>query len=283
MIQAKHILPLLIEDYVNQMKDSDFLGLEELRLVSGQPLRLCYGEKERELWPKVTVQMVEGVIQRACHQSAYAYSHCIRHGYLPLEGGHRMGICGFGVLEKGHVEHIRTPSSLCIRVAHEVPGFANDLLRNLCGSCLLLGPPGSGKTTLLRDTVRLLSDRRRQRISLVDERGELSAFFGGQPQLSIGSRTDVLVNVPKSQALMMLLRTMNPQWIAMDEVTAPEDLDALEQAAYCGVELLATAHGSSMEDLENRPLYQKLLKRKLFRQIVILRPDKSYEVKELTL
>ena len=200
---------------------------------------------------------------------------------MTVEGGHRIGICGYGVPSGDGIQTLVAPSSLNIRVAHEVRGCAQKLYPHLKQSTLLLGPPGSGKTTLLRDAIRLLSDREKVVVGLADERGELSAAVRGTSQLNVGSRTDVLVNVPKAQAVMMLLRTMNPAWIALDEITAEEDMLAIEQAAYCGVKLLATAHGADLSDLEKRPLYRKLMGTAVFQQVVVLNRDKSYTVKEV--
>ena len=272
----KSILSLLPEQYAGTLKKLEQDSLEEIRLGSGRPLRLRYSGREQEIWPVADSAVIEEILSRACHQSVYAYADCIRQGYVTVEGGHRIGVCGYGAGET-----IRSPSSLNIRIARQVMGCANTLIRELKESTLILGPPGSGKTTLLRDTVRLLSDRRRATVGLVDERGELSASVNGTPQLQVGSRTDVLINIPKATAVMMLLRTMNPSWIALDEITAPADLEAIRQAAYCGVHLLATAHGMERNDLYQRPLYRKLLKSGVFRQVVILRPDKSYSVEEI--
>lgn len=247
----------------------------------GRPLQLLLGGREEELWPLGTRDDLEDVLRRASRQSVYACTETIRQGFLTVEGGHRIGICGFGVIHDGTLHTLRTPSSLVIRVARQVGGFGDKLLPKLTDSTLLLGPPGSGKTTLLRDAVRQLSDNRRQRVGLVDERGELSASVDGQPQLQIGRRTDVLVNVDKAAAVMMLLRTMNPQWIAMDEITERRDLEAMEQAAYCGVRLLATAHGETMDDLRQRPLYRSLLERGIFSRVCLLRRDKSYTIEEV--
>ncbi len=281
MKQMTQILPLLPDVYARQLRGEELGEIEEVRLSVGQPLRLRFARQERELWPVAGRTTVEEVLQRACYQSAYAYNDTIRQGYVTIEGGHRIGICGFGVTDRDTVSTIRSPSSLCIRVAHEVLGCANALIETLDRSTLILGPPGSGKTTLLRDAVRQLSDKLRYRVGLADERGELSATVDAVAGLQVGGRTDVLVNVPKDKALMMLLRTMNPQWLALDEITAPADLSAMEQAVYCGVRLLATAHGEDMEDLRRRPLYQKLLATGVFRQVVLLSRDKSYVIEEV--
>lgn len=281
MKQSEQLLPLLPEVYAGQLEEADFQTLEELRLGVGRPLRLRDSRGERELWPAADRAMVETVLGRACHHSVYAYAETLRQGYVTVEGGHRIGVCGFGVRDGDAVRTIRSPSSLNIRVARQAPGCANDLVRRLTDSALLLGPPGSGKTTLLRDTVRQLSDRLGQTVGLADERGELSAMEDGEAQLQIGRRTDVLINVPKAAAVLQLLRTMNPDWIALDEITDPTDLTALDRAAYCGVRLLATAHGLDRTDLQRRPLYRRLLQLGVFRQLVILKRDKSYSIEEV--
>ena len=281
MKQKDAIIPLLPEIYGSQIKDGDWNGLEEIRLGNRRPLRLRYSWGERELWPAADQKDVETVLSRACRHSVYAHTETISRGYVTIEGGHRIGICGFGILSENRLQNLVTPSSINIRVARQVPGCGQALISYLKQSTLLLGPPGSGKTTLLRDAVRLLSDREKCVVGLADERGELSAAVRGTSQLEVGSRTDVLVNVPKAEAVMMLLRTMNPDWIALDEITAPEDITSIEQAAYCGVKMMATAHGEKLSDLSDRPLYQKLMASGVFRQVVILRRDKSYVIREV--
>lgn len=281
MKQMEQILPLLPDCYGRQLQTCGWESLEEIRLAAGQPLRLRRSGREEELWPLAGPEDLEDLLRRACRQSVYACVDSLRQGFLTVEGGHRIGVCGAGVMENGAVHTIRSPSSLTIRVAHAAPGCADGLLPSLTESTLLLGPPGSGKTTLLRDAVRQLSDRRRQRVGLADERGEVAACTGGVPQLNVGGRTDVLTAVDKAAAVMMLLRTMNPQWIALDEVTAPADIQALDQAAYCGVRLLATAHGSGLEDLRRRPLYRRLAEAGIFKNVVLLRQDKSYTIEEV--
>ena len=277
----EQLLPLLPDEHAGQLSKMELEGLEEIRLRVGQPLLLRFAEKETALRPIVRQAQLEELVRRACRQSVYAHAETLRQGYVALEGGHRIGICGFGVMQDGTLHALRAPSSVMIRIAREVPGCADRLLSAVTDSTLLLGPPGSGKTTLLRDLVCQLSNRRRKRIGLADERGEISACVQGVPQLQIGCRTDVLVSIPKSAAAMMLLRNMNPQWIAVDEITAPADVQALEQAAYCGVRLLATAHGADLEDLRRRPVYRQLMAAGVFRTIVVLGADKSYTIREV--
>ena len=109
------------------------------------------------------------------------------------------------------------------------------------------------------------------RVGVADERGELGAVCRGSPLFDLGPRTDVLYGCPKAQGLMMLLRGMNPQVLAMDEVTAPDDVEALTTAAGCGVALLASIHANGLEDLKLRPVYRVLLEEKIFHRLVTIR------------
>ena len=255
---------------------------DEIRFCVNQPVTVRYGQQEQSLWPATDSHQIGKIFQAACRQSVYAHAGTIRQGYLLLEGGHRMGICGSGVCQDRGLQTLIHPSSLVIRCAKAHLGCAEHAAQRCCRSTLILGPPGSGKTTLLRDFIRVLSDDKKQRVGVADERGEISAMVEGIPQMKIGARTDVLVNVPKVDAVMMLLRTMNPQWIAMDEITAPKDLDALRHASYCGIRLVATAHGEDEEDLRKRPLYKDMMEMEIFSHLVILGQDRSYTIKEVS-
>jgi len=274
----EQIISMLPDKYAAWFQKTDCSQIEEIRFSVGQPVLVRKNGMELLVWPKASQRELEELLLCACRQSVYAYTQTLRQGFITTECGHRIGICGFGVMQDGVLQNIRTPSSLVIRIARQIKGCGAALLDHTKGSILLLGPPGSGKTTLLRDLVRLLSDEKGKRVGLVDERGEISSCIRGTPQLEIGLRTDVIVNVPKAQAFMMLLRTMTPQWIAVDEITTPDDVCAIEQASYCGVEILATAHGSCLEDLYHRPIYQSMMEKKIFKTIVILKPDKSWEI-----
>lgn len=276
------VIPLLPDAIALLVAEQKAEGLEELRLRVGQPVQLRYGAREVELGKKAEPADLEEVLRRACRQSVYACSDTLKEGYLTVEGGHRIGVCGTGVLREGQVQTLRAPGSLSIRIARQVPGCADGLAPLLHCSALILGPPGSGKTTLLRDAIVLLSDKQKKRVGLVDERGEIAASVGGVPQLYVGRRTDVLVNVGKAEGIMMLLRTMNPQWIAVDEITSPADIQAMVQASYCGIHLLATAHGNDRGDLTGRPLYRSLMETGVFRRVVVLHEDRHFECFEVS-
>jgi stage III sporulation protein AA len=148
------------------------------------------------------------------------------------------------------------------------------------GSVLILGPPGSGKTTLLRDLIRIVSDRGTGSVSVVDERGEL---FPREADFDRGKQTDVLTGCDKASGIDMVLRTMGPRYVAVDEITNQNDCQALIRAGWCGVKLMATAHATDLADLRQRPVYRPLIQTGIFDTVVVLKPDKSWRVERVKL
>ena len=273
-----HILPQI---YTGKLCAANMDQLEEIRLRVGQPLLLRYSYSERMVTPRLSALDLEETLRRACKHSVYACGEEIRCGFITLEGGHRMGICGQGVMQNAQLHTIKNISSMNIRIARSVAGFADRVRTMPKGSTIILGPPGSGKTTLLRALIVKLSDCWGQTVALADERGEVAAASEGVPRLYTGKRTDVMSHVPKSEAVMLMLRAMAPQWIAVDEITAPNDIASIEYACHCGIHLLATAHAETTEDLLRRPLYQELMKRQIFTDAIVLKQGRTYEMERI--
>ena len=262
---AAAILPSRLRRIAMELPETDKRRAEEFRLRAGHCLSVLLPEGERSLEAIVTTEELETLCDIAAEFSRYASIETLRQGFLPVRGGFRVGLCGSAVVKDGEVTNLKQISSAVIRISREQKGIAQAVAPRLFRdgrfvSTLLLSPPGGGKTTLLRDLVRQLSQ------------GEgIAVMYRGQPQMDVGPRTDVLSGCPKALAIPMALRAMNPQIIAVDEITVREDLRAISQAAGCGVALLATIHAANVEELQAKPLYQELLAGRVFRQAVLIR------------
>ncbi len=75
---------------------------------------------------------------------------------------------------------------------------------------------------------------------------------------------------PKAEGMMMLVRSMAPEVIAVDELGRYEDIHAIETVLYSGCRLLATVHGSELSDIQSKPLFQRLMTEQVFERYVIL-------------
>lgn len=268
-----------------------FLGLgmdacarvEEVRLREGQAPSVVEGGREFTPSPwkgyRVSAAEISWILESAGHGSVHTILEQFRNGFLSVEGGHRIGLCGSVAMKGGELLNFRRISSLSIRFCHELPGIGEPILPKLyhegrLQNTLIFSPPGGGKTTLLRDLIRCVSDgvgADALRVGVADERGELCGMYQGRPQRNVGRHTDVMDGCPKAISLLMLLRGMNPQVLTADEITAPEDVQAMEEVAGCGVTLLATAHGAAPEEVSLRPVYRELLAKEIFRRFVWIR------------
>lgn len=280
-----NLLPVKIRMIVKR-EAPDAGKLQEIRLRIGKPLILIY--KGEEIGPKkaeggghiVSKEEIDELMEYVSNYSLYAFEEEMKQGFITVGGGHRVGIAGQAIMENGRVKNLRYITSVNIRMSHEIQGcgdrvfpYVTKCMRPL--HTLLVSPPGCGKTTLLRDMIRQISDgnsfTRAMTVGVVDERSEIAGCYHGVPQNNLGIRTDVMDACPKAEGMLMMIRSMRPQVLAVDEIGAPEDVQAISYAMHCGCKMLATAHGESMEELERKPVFSRMIEEKRFDRYVILK------------
>lgn len=267
--------------------------LQEIRLRINAPLLMIYENKEYFVTDDaklvdnpsqavlITKNEIRETMEYISNYSLYAFEEELKQGFITINGGHRIGIAGKTILEQDSVKGMKHISFINIRLAHQVKGCAAPVLPFLINNqsngiyhTLIISPPRCGKTTLLRDLIRILSDGSKylpgMSVGVVDERSEIAACYMGMPQNEVGIRTDVLDCCPKAKGMMMLIRSMSPQIIAVDEIGSMEDLEAIDYVIGCGCKLIATVHGSSIEDIKSKPVLGELVERQLFERYVIM-------------
>lgn len=262
-----------------QVDEQGRIRMQELRLRLGQPPELCMDRSSIVLSRSVTPEDLRYTVNAASRYSPWACSSASK-GFITLPGGHRIGLCGDMVVKQGEGVAIRWISSLCLRISRDFPGISQPVANS--GSILIVGAPGSGKTSLLRDLVRSRSNSGCGSIAVIDERCEIFPVSQDSFCYAPGKHTDVLTGCPKNQGIDIALRCLGPTSIAVDEITAPEDCQAIMSAGWCGVSVLATAHAGSRSELFSRPVYKPFLEAKLFDTLILMNRDKSYHTERMT-
>lgn len=271
----------------------DYDKLQEVRLRINAPITLVYDNQEYFMTAQsrfvkeareaffVNKNELRETMEYISNYSLYAFEEEIRQGFITIQGGHRVGIAGKAILDGEKVKSIKHISFINVRLSHQVKGCATKVLPYLYDDknqdlyhTLIISPPRCGKTTILRDIIRQVSDGTEQfpgmSVGVVDERSEIGACYMGIPQNELGMRTDILDCCPKAIGMMMLIRSMSPRVIAVDEIGSKDDLEAMEYVLNCGCKLIATVHGSSLEDIKNKPVLKHLLNAKLFERYILL-------------
>jgi len=292
------ILPYSLKSIVQNLPVSLQGRLEEIRIREDRPLEVswpgdfAFVTRESGLVRdplgayKPSSAECKTVLEQLTNHSLYSFEEELRRGYITIAGGHRVGLAGRVVLEDGSVRAVRDISSFNIRIAREVIGVSQtivpmllDPLQRKVHNTLVVSPPQRGKTTLLRDLARAFSHGdtggrtalgRGLKVGVVDERSEIAAAYRGVPRFDLGPRTDVLDSCPKAEGMMMMIRSLSPELIVVDEIGRPEDAAALNEALHAGISVIATAHGYGFEDVSTRPVLRELFEAKLFQRLVVL-------------
>jgi stage III sporulation protein AA len=293
----EYILPKSMQTAFAHLPAAVRAAMEEIRIRENRPLEIVYKGRYAFVSAKgeLCVQGSEAIhptraecgklLDLLTNHSVYSYEEELKRGFIAIAGGHRVGLAGRTVLEQGHVKFIRDISSFNIRIAREVLDCGRKVLPALMDRAinsvhhtLVISPPQKGKTTLIRDLARLISygfwpaitPWRGLKVAIVDERSELAACIRGVPTFDVGPRTDVLDGCPKAEGMMMMIRSMSPEVMVVDEIGRQEDAEAIHEAVHAGIRMIATAHGNDLSDICKRPVLRQLIADEVFTRFVVL-------------
>lgn len=284
----KTILPFLPKNIAEQLKQIPPFQqeeIEEIRIRLNRPIEVSLKGIPRYLSYVIQPEDAIHLMNKISHFSIYTLEEELKRGYITVSGGHRIGLAGKVILEAGKVKAIRDVSSFNIRIAREKLGIADAILpyvfKNQVAHTMIIGPPQTGKTTLLRDIARSISTGNLKKginalkVGIVDERSEIAGCVNGIPQLTFGNRIDVLDACPKAEGMMMMIRSMSPDVLVVDEIGRAEDAEAIMEAVHAGIKLIITIHGNGLNDIQKRPSLKEILEREIFERFIVLNRKKG--------
>lgn len=267
-------LPDSVQEKINKLPPHVINNFEEIRLKSCEDTLVISEGREISLHDKtsITPELLDELLNRLLNYSYYAYEDELSKGYITIEGGHRVGICGRVTLNGDKVCLIKDISSINIRRSRQIIGASDKIIKIVCGdtvsNTLIVSPPKCGKTTILRDLARALSNKG-YRIGICDERSEIAGCYNGKSSYDLGCRTDILDGCPKAEGILMLIRAMSPDIIITDEIGKQEDVRAIEAALCAGIKTITTIHGNSYQDVANSTAGE-LIRKHIFETLIFL-------------
>lgn len=278
MDEILKMLPMRIVEQLNQLPPYQLNEVEEIRIRINRPIEVAVKGIPNFLPYIVKEEDALQLLNKISHFSIYTLEEELKRGYVTISGGHRIGLAGKVILEYGAVKAIRDVSSFNIRIAREKIGIANRLTPYIYEDgwphTMVIGPPQTGKTTLLRDFARIMSGGDKSlpafKVGIVDERSEIAGSVSGIPQLTFGHRVDVLDACPKAEGMMMMIRSMSPDILVVDEIGRIEDCEAILEAVHAGIKLFMTTHGNSLDEVRNRPILKPLIEMGIFQRFIEL-------------
>lgn len=274
------LFPTTLKQTIQPYLEFRWSELQEIRLRLHQPIELNFNLTNEWLEAyRLTETDCQYVINQLSEHSLYRLEDELREGYITIKGGHRVGIAGEVSTLDGKVKQLQYITFFNIRIAKEVKDIAMPFieqlyLRETFLDTLIIGAPQTGKTTLIRDIARVISEGTSKttshKVAIIDERSEIAASINGVPQHDLGKRTDVMDACPKVDGMMMMIRSMSPEVIIVDEIGRQEDVQALLEAIYAGVAIICTVHGNSISEIKSRPSTKLLFDNQVFSRYIVL-------------
>lgn len=277
--QAINYIPARVRKQIIGIPPSIKNEVQEVRIRIGRAPSICIKGSEYDISEFASVQNIvidsndiDECFNYICEYSFHSYQKELAQSYITVKGGHRVGISASAIIKCGGVETIKDISGLNIRIARQVIGSADRIMKESLASgikgLLLVGPPTCGKTTILRDICRQLGGI--YKLSIIDERGEIAAVYRGEPQNDIGRFSDVFDGYPKAIGILTAIRVMSPQVIVCDEIGNEEECNELMSSVNSGVNIIASAHAGSIDELYKRKHIMKLIESGVFTEIILL-------------
>lgn len=264
--------------------------ISEIRLFSGRAVAYIYPDKVMYLTSSgltasfrntsvVTAEYddITKTVDSLSHYSLHSCTREMKQGFFVLENGVRAGISGI-YSASGVITEV---TGLNFRMSRNITGSADKIFELISAEnsgVLICGSVNSGKTTIIRDLCRLIGNRKK--VTLVDERNEISYVHNGKAMNDVGTLTNILVGCPRADGIISAVRTLSPDYIFCDEISTDEDAEAITSGIGCGVSFCATIHAENYSDLMKRPIAEKIIN--AFRYAVFLQgASKPGEIAEI--